>query len=136
MPGVIMAQEGGWCVGNGRRWGQRVSGARPQGLWASTKGLDFILNMPVDIPGSGMLQHDTAVRKIFAESGWMYHRPSPAFGTSGPSDLPLEAPGCSEFEPVCAFLRKMEQCETVWNSMGALWSQGCVFSRAQLSWPL
>lgn len=34
---VIMAQEGGWCVENGRRWGQRVSGARPQGLVGHNK---------------------------------------------------------------------------------------------------
>lgn len=78
--------------------------------------------------------HALVVLKIFAQNGWMYCRPSPAFGAWGLSGLSLEAPGCREFEPV--FLRKLKQCETVWNSMDAFWSQGSVSSRVQLSQPL
>ena len=42
-----------------------------------------------------------AVLKTFAQSGWMYCRPSPAFGAWGLSGLSLEAPECREFEYSC-----------------------------------
>ena len=45
--------------------------------------------------------HVMAILKTLAQSGWMYCRPSPAFGAWGLSGLSLEAPGCREFEYSC-----------------------------------
>lgn len=88
--------------------------ARPVGLAGLTEGFGFYSKHACGHT-QGRAQHTTAVQKILAESGQAYCRPSSAFGASGPSYLPLEAPGCREFRPVCAFPRQLEQCEAAWN---------------------
>lgn len=108
---------------------------RPLGLVGLSEGLRFYCKRACGHTQPGA-QHTTAARKIFAESGRAYHKPSSAFGVSGPSYLPWQAPGCREFGPACAFLRQLKQCEIAWNSMDAFWNRASASSRTALSRPL